>query len=410
MLIGHIDRVDRHFLQGWAMDTDHPNLPIEISVIVNGQEWGRVLADNLRIDMRDRGTHGDGRHGFTYLFERPMSVLASHDVRVIAHHQGNSAPVAQKSTASLRFKRKLPVLVTASGRSGTTILMQHLRSSPSIVIPDKYPYELKLLTYYSKAFDVLTSAGNPTLSMKDGEIYLDPHHIGSNPFNHFSFQDLFEDTTTVYDFFERKVPPELATTFQSIISDFYDLLAERIGRQDGAYFSEKCDILHPTRDFVRYAFEDFREIVLVRDPRDVFCSYRSFWGSRPQQAILVLKNTAEKSMKILQSQDRGRVLFVRYEDLVFNKADALRRISEFLELAEPLKPDASSDAVLFKKHGTSKDAASSVGRWKQELSAEEREGFAEPFAAFLSAFGYDSTGSHAQPRRQDPASAQPAQA
>jgi hypothetical protein len=389
MLIGYIDRLDRHFLTGWAVETEHPDDQVEISVLVNGQEWGRITADNLRVDLREHGSYGDGRHGFTYLFDKPISVLATYNISVVGHYGGKSWPLSHKSIQKISSKQKTPILITANGRSGTTILMKHLRSSPSIVIPDKYPYELKLLTYYCKAFDILSSTGNPDLSMKDDEMYLDPYHLGLNPFNHHGFQDVFQDDTTVYDFFEHKAPPKLATAFQSIISDFYDLLAERIARRDATYFAEKCDILHPTRNFVRFTFEDFREIVLVRDPRDVFCSYRSFWKSRPEEALQALKNAAEKTLQIVQSHERSRVIFIRYEDLVFNNGDTLSKISEFLELGHPPKPDAASDADLFMKHGTSKDAASSVGRWKEELSTEEIGSFAAQFAGFFEAFGYE---------------------
>ncbi len=75
MLTGHIDRWDRHYLGGWAMDTDHPNEAVEVSVVVNGQEWKRLTAGDLRKDMATRGNYGDGRHGFTYLFDRQMSLM-----------------------------------------------------------------------------------------------------------------------------------------------------------------------------------------------------------------------------------------------------------------------------------------------------------------------------------------------
>ena len=40
-------------------------------------------------------------------------------------------------------------MVTAPGRSGTTLLMGLLAKSPAIVAAELVPYELRLISYYS---------------------------------------------------------------------------------------------------------------------------------------------------------------------------------------------------------------------------------------------------------------------
>ncbi|MDR3531437.1 MAG: sulfotransferase [Rhodopila sp.] len=402
MLVGHIDRLDRHYLSGWALDTDHPNTPIEVIVLVNGQEWGRVIAGDLREDLEALGTHGDGRHGFTYLFVEPLSLLENYDVTVLGRHEGKTATLRPKAIQPFRqsTQRQTPILVTASGRSGTTILMKYLRGSPSIVVPDKYPYELKLLTYYGHAFDILSSPGNHGDFPGDDGIRLDPFSSGLNPFNNHQFQDIFPDSTTLYDFFERKAPIHLTAAFRSIISDFYHLLGEKSGRLQSRFFAEKTDILQRTRGFARMAFDPVKEIILIRDPRDLFCSYRSFWQSRPEEAIPALKATAERILKIRCADHRDDVIFVKYEDLVLRTERALAEVSGFLELDSPLAPDREADEILFKKHGTSADVSSSVGRWKDELKAKEIQVFESEFAEFFTAFEYERPAREKRPVRE----------
>ncbi len=392
MLIGHIDRADRHYLAGWAVDTDHPEAHVEVSVVVNDQQWKRVIADSPREDMKKHGSYGDGCHGFTYLFDRPMSVLESYRVEIVGRLHGTTKPLAATLVAKIPAiaQQKQPILITASGRSGTTVLMNHLRKSPTIVIADKYPFEMKLLTYYSKAFDLLTAPGNHTVSSQSDALNFDRDHLGSNPFNHHEFESILPDSSAVYSFFEKDVPPKLVQTFTSIISDFYNLLADRTGRFDCRYFAEKVDIRHATRNFSRIAFSGVKEIVLIRDPRDLFCSYRAFWQSRPDESIAALKDITDRILTLSRSLDSNRMIFVKYEDLVRRRDDTLHKISKFLELDDLLRADAAADRKLFQKHATSEDVAASVGRWRKELNAAETQLFADQFSEFLTAFDYTS--------------------
>ena len=84
------------------------------------------------------------------------------------------------------------------------------------------------------------------------------------------------------------------------------------------------------------------------------------------------------------------MIFIKYEDLILQKENTLARIGDFLGLGHALAPDIESDGILFKKHGTSADASSSVGRWKAELKDEEIRIFEDQFAEFFTTFDYGS--------------------
>ena len=67
----------------------------------------------------------------------------------------------------------------------------------------------------------------------------------------------------------------------------------------------------------------------------------------------------------------------------------MARISQYLGAGRPIAFNPSSEAQIFSRHGTSSDPTASIGRWKQELSAEDRTAFARAFKPFLEAFGYE---------------------
>src|SRR5262249_12375908 len=125
-----------------------------------------------------------------------------------------------------------------------------------------------------------------------------------------------------------------------------------------------------------------------RDPRDVHCSRRDFWSNTAEQSI---QNLRTVQATILQIQDRGppNLLVVRYEDLVESPQETIARISEYLGLERVIPLDTSGEAEMFAVHGTSRDPRSSVGRWRQELSDEERSSLTATFRPFLDAFGYE---------------------
>jgi hypothetical protein len=120
---------------------------------------------------------------------------------------------------------------------------------------------------------------------------------------------------------------------------------------------------------------DVRVVDVVRDPRDVLASIRSFtartghdgFGRRAGEgeATYVERfatNVAARLDEMLA--DPGHL--VRYEDLVAEPVGTARRLGDWL--GAPLDPAAVGPAG---EHGTSASAAASVGRWRSDLDAAE---------------------------------------
>ncbi len=82
MLVGNVDIVQHDRITGWAADTDAPRAAVEVLVIVDGHEAGRISADLFRQDLHDLGPYGDGRHGFSFMFSEPLSADLDHDLAI----------------------------------------------------------------------------------------------------------------------------------------------------------------------------------------------------------------------------------------------------------------------------------------------------------------------------------------
>jgi membrane protein involved in D-alanine export len=56
---------DAHQMAGWIWDADQPNTPLNVDIYIDDAFTERVLANQRREEMRERG-YGNGAHAFTY--------------------------------------------------------------------------------------------------------------------------------------------------------------------------------------------------------------------------------------------------------------------------------------------------------------------------------------------------------
>jgi len=391
MLAGHVDFAAHHCVAGWVADRDNPQRRVELLILVDGEECGRVIADEMRPDLQKLEGMGDGKHGFRYFFDRPLTLTRTYNVVIRCAKTGWTLPKGEFYLADrpIRTKDELrPLLITSTGRSGSTLLMRRLGNDPAIVMADQFPFEMKLMTYYSKAFDVLTSPGNRERSVEPDRIYNDPYYLGLNPFHHHDFSAVFPGGETLFEFFRDTAAPLVAFSFKEIITSFYRQMRAFQGKNRAGFFAEKSSIFDPIRNFVRSIYDEAKEIVLIRDPRDTYCSYRSFWSVSSDQAMRVMR-TFQHQVKQIQARSDRNVLTCRYEDMIADGGAALQRIAEFLELGRGIQTNLATETSIFAGHGTSQSPEASVGRWRRELSATEITDFEVEFAELMDMFGYE---------------------
>ena len=391
MLDGHIDVAEHYCVSGWVSDPADPARRVTLQVLVDGAVDGTLLADQPRPDLARTGRHGDGAHGFTHFFARPLSLLREWHIVVQEPGTRNRCPGAEfvlparPPRAPTGF---VPLLVTSSGRAGSTLLMRRLLGHPQITLANQAPFELKLITYYAKAFDVLTAPGNTERSITPDKIFDDPYTLGLNPYCHHDFEDILRPRHALFGFFADTAGSILGAAFRDIVERFYRRLAAAAGQAAPAYFAEKTSVFDPIRSFARLLWPDLREVVLVRDPRDVFLSYRAFWRTDPAYARQMMRITRDALLAIRAAADPS-VLILRYEDLIGAGAASQARLSAFLGLGAPLTLAPAAEAGLFAGHGTAGSPEASVGRWRRELPAEEIVAFAREFGDMLDAFEYE---------------------
>ncbi len=131
-------------------------------------------------------------------------------------------------------------------------------------------------------------------------------------------------------------------------------------------------------------FPTAKFVVCVRDVRDFMLSYRHRWQVttpehrerlralyHPVLTALLWKATVQRALQLRASVGEGRVLFMRYEDLVAQPEDAVKRLCAFVDVpyeAGMLEVRGHNSSRRDAQDGIFSD---SVGRWQRDLPPEE---------------------------------------
>ncbi len=389
---GHVDSITQVSVSGWAADDAEPGTRLELRVAVDGQEAGRVLAERPRRDLAALGKYGDGAHGFLFTFPAPLSVFVDHNVTV-SFPDGTTVPggdrvVQASAKTDWDAEQPGPILVTAPGRSGTTYLMSCLAASPQVVVAELVPYEVRLLSYYAAAYAVLTAPADAERSTHPDHLEGDGFHIGFNPFTGPQYAHAFRKQASLRRFNEDWAPSRLGAAVADIVRQYYRLLALDKDKSKVRFFAEKNNNLHrPTRLFVRRVFAGMREVVIVRDPRDVLCSHVAYFESSQDKAFDHLSHSCSQ-LTAIHAEAGADICIIRYEDMIRGEPATYARLGTFLEAEiAPVRQEASEK--MFAQHATSGSPEASIGRWRTDLPENLRARCAETWGGFLSLFGYD---------------------
>jgi hypothetical protein len=190
------------------------------------------------------------------------------------------------------------------------------------------------------------------------------------------------------------------------VARFYFRVAEAVGKPEPTYFVEKSLLDPVTLDIAREFFPRAKEVVLVRDFRDRLSSVLA-WNSKRAESgfgrdqyatdvefVTARIRTEAESLRRHWEEQQGRAHLVRYEDLVVNPHETLRRLLEYLgketdeDLVGDLLANAQAQPELLDAHRTVGDATESIGRWKRDLDPELLKVATEVLEPALAAFGY----------------------
>lgn len=279
----------------------------------------------------------------------------------------------------------IPIMVRTFGRTGSTLLMQILGTSDQILFEREYPFEHRYLTYAYNMARMIREEAKPGDEWNNDTLFqCRTKHVGCLPYGNTDLVD--KDSLSAY-------------VFAGLWEQFSKSMMEKQQCSYGKdyFYAEKvpAEVADMSNDHL-----GGRNIFLLRDPRDEMVSIMSFNQKRGFHSFGWTDNDtdityAEKMCKnrryfmqhMFKAIDSRRRINVRYEDLINNGPEEVERLSEWAGVSMCFET-AMGNNDIRDRHMTSKDSASSVERWRKELSEEVQSIFSRELGEELSNLGY----------------------
>lgn len=291
-----------------------------------------------------------------------------------------TVPQLIKLTGELEVSEKGLFFIIGCGRSGTTLLQVMLDSHPEIVMPNE--------THFFSSFSKGIRNRHPLIKTPaDVQAAVDDMLA----FEHIRPMNL--DRARVLEL-AAEGAPGWDTIFLAILTAFREQRGgHRVGEKTPAHYLSFWHLYE--------AFPDAKFICLIRDPRAVVLSfmrasfYRNF-GKNPMHAIQSWRLAVDHHAAAEARADPARYVSVRYEDLVHQPEEELRRLSAFLGiefdpsmLAFHAREFSGFLAGESHKLGTLKPVyKDSTGKWREELSPSQVQLIESVLSSRMQRLGY----------------------
>jgi hypothetical protein len=405
-------------IEGWALGREQPVKAVE--VLHDGKLLWQLPTEIPRADVAER--HPGIAHAQESGFYGPIgtltvppqfefelrALLADGSHARIGVIRGRRAPLRSSFEAQVQ-----PLMITTLGRTGCHLLMRTLSNHPRIASYRPYQYETKIATYWT---EVLRSLSEPASYLRQLS------HARNLNDRRWWLGTLGEDQA-IEKQTRRTVPrplpdPEiqhwmgtdsvetLAGFCQSRIEGLYREIGRHFGKPDLSYFVEKY---HPSQRVPPLMWELFpnaREIILVRDFRDMVSSQFAFDAKRGFDGFGRRRSTTDSehverlaqrgvSGLLASWRERGdRAHLLRYEDLILSPRESVDGLLSYLDLE---RDDAAANGMIEalsersdrnEWHRTTDDPKASIGRWQRDLSPELQRVCEQALGPILEQFGY----------------------
>ncbi|MGN6367615.1 MAG: sulfotransferase [Phycisphaerae bacterium] len=396
---------------GWVFGSQSPT--VEVAVYDHqGAELLRTPCGIKRYDAMPKAPNAPEQKAGFWL---PMSIIGNNCelrytlIAILAN--GGHVPfatIAVKARTLCEFQPAIsPLLLTSLGRTGSTWVFGLLGRHPEIIAIDPHHFDPRVATYWS---GIIAGLAQPQSYMQ----MTTPGAMNTNSW--------WLGTPLVF----ASNPPQadllhyMHGTCVEAISDFglrqmdglYRHLSAAQGRGGGEgnapmpkFFVEKY-VPRIERMTLRNLCPKAKEIVLVRDPRDVICSALSFNKKRGYQSfgreavqtdeeyVRWFKGSVQALANLLDSPVRP-VHLLRYEELIRSPREGLRALFGVLGLDAS---DATIDHILqekseevLKDHRTTASPAESIGRWETDFTPGMKAAAREALDPLLVRLGYAAT-------------------
>lgn len=280
--------------------------------------------------------------------------------------------------AETKFPDCSPVFICGSVRSGTTLLQLLLNAHPNIAIFGELHY-----------FDQILQIRRLVSSLEDDTSLDKLLELMQNVDNYKYIPEADEFFRSVRERFQREENRSYENFFRCVLEEY--------ARGQGAgRFGEKTPTNIRYLDRLLGIFPNAKIIHIIRDPRSVVASSISM----PWTANDAVVNAMKWKCDILYSRSFARpessYMEVRYEDIVFDTENRLRKICTFLgedyddAMVEFYKTSESyirNEPWKERTHRPIDDAA--IDRWRRDLSEPQIFLVEKIVGDLLTDFGYE---------------------
>jgi protein-tyrosine sulfotransferase len=276
-----------------------------------------------------------------------------------------------------------PLFIISSGRSGTTLMRSMLAASGEIAIPA----ETQIIHILAAKFPILFGLGWKELS-----------HAIIADFESTSNFSLWE--TNLAPAYKRteEIPTKERSLARIIDEVFKTYTSEKF--PEAKQWGDQSPIHTFSLPYIQKVFPKARYIHMLRDGRDVISSYMIKRNTNQShdlnEAIYRWKTSIKRTKELKKSIPSNRYLEVRYEDLVRQPEEELRRVSQFLgieytsKMLDYWKMPTTIENKYYSFHANLGKPVfpSSIGKWKERLSEEQQVFILKNITPELKSLGY----------------------
>jgi hypothetical protein len=394
-------------LRGWALSGEDPIEQVE--VVFEGQVLASAALTKDREDVLSQFPEASNLRvgwvteaslvGLPEEFELFVRVALRGGQRErLATIRGRRRKVLAADDSALQ-----PLIVSTYGRTGSTWLMRLLDQHPATLAYRPFEYEPRAVSYWAAVLDALSQ---PASYLQPLATVLSSDHwwLGDAAVP----SDIPLPDPPVKDELSHTGIEAVATLCRERILSFYEAVARTQNKPQPRYFAEKVSPDPAVWRLTTELFPATREVILVRDFRDMACSILAYnektkvtsFGRERVDTDLEFLQELRTAAKSLVNIHRGRgdsAFLLRYEDLILEPEPTLFELFEFLGISSSeqtvasVLERASEETVPMAGHRTSSDPRQSVGRWQRDLSSEMQEACVEAFDDVLAELGYEPT-------------------
>jgi hypothetical protein len=397
-------------VRGWALSTDGKAVTVEAHDENGAVHTTIATLPQPAVPKRYQKIAGSEEAGFHFVLSSVgLPIDFTVDIEAVSS-QGKRVLLGRvkgrRRQLRTAFKPAVqPILVNTMGRTGSSWFVALLAEHPQILALNPFlGYEAKLTSYWGELMRALSDPRSYMMAVqaqsRQERWWLGDERPTPLPISkpHTGMPRWLGGTNV----------ENLAYIYQAEVDGFYRRLGQLEDRPGTRYFVEKSfSGLAPRMASELYPHG--REIVLVRDFRDVACSILDYNAKRglelwardrfkgEREWLRYLRSVALQVLgDVRERADRSHV--VRYEDLVTQPEETLIGVFSYLGLegdrdlaCSALEAVSEMAPHVQQAHRTTSTVEASVGRWKRGCPPKRRKAFSEAFDDLLPEFGYEPT-------------------